>query len=390
MLLERGLFPHSPMPFNGTLTDSSYTSPLLQRSLYVGLHSSVVSSAASMVSPEVFYGNLSTASTSGVVLSMLHYNMNRIKENALTSGLLSYHNGQLHDVPGSATPYQPYTLFAVAPVNAEAWGTTVTFTLSSMLRMTNSTAAISQLQIDPGDGGGYRTIAFNNPLTVTYPTAGQKVVRVALTPSGGQTLRSHFRLTVHPTAQPPQPSPYDYSDVAIPFAPVQGVHSGGVAFVKYSTSNPSQTLRKPLIVAEGIDPSSVLSFIPNYSFDYFVDILDNVNLGGGISFYDALLSEYDIVFLDGIVGGMMKEVGYRHWNVPNPADNSSGFTALPSVIRYDDTCYYKNRMSFFWTSTEYNPYQNYKYSISSKFETIVRGAFPMQSGFSIRCIQNYQ
>lgn len=54
MLLERGLFPHSPMPFNGTLTDSSYTSPLLQRSLYVGLHSSVVSSAASMVSPEVF------------------------------------------------------------------------------------------------------------------------------------------------------------------------------------------------------------------------------------------------------------------------------------------------------------------------------------------------
>jgi hypothetical protein len=153
MLLERGLFPHSPMPFNGTLTDSSYTSPLLQRSLYVGLHSSVVSSAASMVSPEVFYGNLSTASTSGVVLSMLHYNMNRIKENALTSGLLSYHNGQLHDVPGSATPYQPYTLFAVAPVNAEAWGTTVTFTLSSLLRMTNSTAAISQLQIDPGDGG---------------------------------------------------------------------------------------------------------------------------------------------------------------------------------------------------------------------------------------------
>ncbi|NHB69961.1 hypothetical protein, partial [Perlabentimonas gracilis] len=298
MLLERGLFPHSPMPFNGTLTDSSYTSPLLQRSLYVGLHSSVVSSAVSMASPEEFYGNLSTASTSGVVLSMLHYNMNRIKENALTTGLLSYHNGQLHDVPGSATPYQPFTLFAVAPVNAEAWGTTVTFTLNSLLRMTNSTAPISQLQIDPGDGGGYRTIAFNTPLSVTYPTAGQKVVRVALTPSGGQTLRSHFRLTVHPTAQPPQPSPYDVSDDAITFEPVTGVHSGGVVFVKYSTSNPSQTLRKPLIVAEGIDPSSVLSFIPNYSFDYFIDKLDYVNLGGGISFYDALLSEYDIVFLD--------------------------------------------------------------------------------------------
>lgn len=164
--------------------------------------------------------------------------------------------------------------------------------------MTNSTAAISQLQIDPGDGGGYRTIAFNNPLTVTYPTAGQKVVRVALTPSGGQTLRSHFRLTVHPTAQPPQPSPYDVSEDAIPFAPVQGVHSGGVAFVKYSTSNPSQTLRRPLVVAEGIDPSSVLTFIPNYSFyDFYRKLLDT-ELDDGSTFWSALISEYDIVFLD--------------------------------------------------------------------------------------------
>ncbi len=297
MLLERGLFPHSPLPFNGILTDSSFTTPLLQRSLYVGLHSSVVS-LIGMTSPEVFYGNLSAASPDGVELSMLHYNMNRIKDNAMSSGLLSYQNGQLHDVPGSATPYQPFTLFAVAPVNAEAWGTTVTFTLSSLLHMTNSTAPISLLQIDPGDGGGYRTIAFNAPLSVTYPTAGQKVVRVALTPSGGQTLRSHFRLTVHTTTQPPQPSPYDYSDDAIPFAPVQGVHSGGVAFVKYSTGNTSQTLRNPLIVAEGIDPSSVLSIIPNYSFYDFYRKLWDVSLDGGSRFWNALISEYDIVFLD--------------------------------------------------------------------------------------------
>jgi hypothetical protein len=70
-----------------------------------------------------------------------------------------------------------------------------------------------------------------------------------------------------------------------------------VAFVKYSTSNPSQTLRKPLIVAEGIDPSSVLSFIPNYSFDYFVYKLLDVPLNGS-TFWSALIGEYDIVFLD--------------------------------------------------------------------------------------------
>lgn len=333
MLVERGLFPHSPMPFNGTLTDSSYNTPLLQRSLYAGLHSSVISGAVSLASPELFYGNLNTANTGGVVLSMLHYNMTRIKDNAISLGLLSYRNGKLYDVTGSATPYQPFTFFAVAPVNAEAWGTTITFTLSSHLRMTNSTSNISQQQIDPGDGGGYRTFAFNTPLTVTYPTAGQKVVRMALTPSGGQTLRSHFRLTVHPTAQPPQPSPYDYSDDAILFEPVQGVHSGGVAFVKYSTSNPAQSLRKPLIVAEGIDPSSVLSFIPNNSINNFYGTTYNVILNGGERFWNALISEYDIVFLDYTNGvddifrnarllvQLIEWVNQQKTNVPNAQPN---------------------------------------------------------------------
>lgn len=121
---------------------------------------------------------------------------------------------------------------------------------------------------------------------------------MALTPNGGQTLRSHFRLTVHPTAQPPLPSPYDYSDDAIAFDPVTGVHSGGVVFVKYSTGNSAQTLRKPLIVAEGFDPSSVLTFILNNSINNFYWDTYNLILDDGNRFWNTLISEYDIVFLD--------------------------------------------------------------------------------------------
>jgi hypothetical protein len=87
MLVDRGLFAYSPIPFNGTLTDSSYTTPLMQRALYDGLYTSVVTSTVTLVSPKVFYENLDAASTNGVVLSMLHYNMDRIKDNAIEAGL---------------------------------------------------------------------------------------------------------------------------------------------------------------------------------------------------------------------------------------------------------------------------------------------------------------
>lgn len=99
---------------------------------------------------------------------------------------------------------------------------------------------------------------------------------------------------------------------------------------------------------------------------------------------------------NGVVGGRMKEVGYRHWNRPNPADNSSGFTALPSGNRCGDTYYYKNEIALFWSSTEYyvDSIPDIKgkilwmRSISDMFTGIVRGAYPKDAGKCVRCIRN--
>ncbi|MDD3568613.1 MAG: fibrobacter succinogenes major paralogous domain-containing protein [Bacteroidales bacterium] len=99
---------------------------------------------------------------------------------------------------------------------------------------------------------------------------------------------------------------------------------------------------------------------------------------------------------NGVVGGRMKEVGYRHWNAPNPADNSSGFTALPSGNRYGDIYYYKNERALFWTSTEYyvDTIPDIKgkilwmRGIGSLFPSIGRQAYPKDAGKCVRCIRN--
>jgi len=91
-----------------------------------------------------------------------------------------------------------------------------------------------------------------------------------------------------------------------------------------------------------------------------------------------------------VAGGKMKEIGTIHWTTPNNgADNSSGFTALPSGnhVQYGffntigETCCW-------WSSTEWDnvniftPYLNYD---SGEIHLL---NFDRNGGFSIRCIKD--
>lgn len=298
MLLDYGVFLNSPYPFNGVLTDSSYTAIDVVKNLYSGLYSSIVTSSVSIVNPDTFFERISTSmnsSPSELLIPVIYFNTNRIKSNALDMGLLTYQNGQFHDVTGSASPYEVFDLFAASPIKSTMHGGRVNFKLQSDLYITNTTKSVSLAEIDPNDGGGYRTINFSSPLSVNYTTFGEKVIRIAFTFSDGKKLYSQFKLVVDAQIQQ---SPADYSDLAQPFNPVAGRHSGGDVYVKYASSNTAKRLKRPLIVAEGFDPSSLLTTVPNMSIDAFLRKLNVVYLENGQSFYAVLLSNYDIVYLD--------------------------------------------------------------------------------------------
>jgi uncharacterized protein (TIGR02145 family) len=89
-------------------------------------------------------------------------------------------------------------------------------------------------------------------------------------------------------------------------------------------------------------------------------------------------------------GGKLKEVGTLHWKTPNTgADNSTGFSALPSGIRYFDGTF--NSVSYFtsfWSSTEYN--DNKGWYLSLYFSDAIAGMnkSSKKNGFSVRCIMD--
>jgi uncharacterized protein (TIGR02145 family) len=93
---------------------------------------------------------------------------------------------------------------------------------------------------------------------------------------------------------------------------------------------------------------------------------------------------------DAAAGGKMKETGTTHWNSPNTgADNSSGFTALPSGARnMGGTFAFLGQSGFWWSSTSKYDYEAWTRLIENNYAKINHYADFQSSGFSVRCVKD--
>ena len=94
-----------------------------------------------------------------------------------------------------------------------------------------------------------------------------------------------------------------------------------------------------------------------------------------------------------VAGGHLKEPGFCHWEDPNTdADNSSGFTGLPSGNRglsLLNPFVGITLFTYFWTSTPYlGGADGYAYQLRYVDGTVVRGFFTVRNGFAVRLIKD--
>jgi uncharacterized protein (TIGR02145 family) len=89
-------------------------------------------------------------------------------------------------------------------------------------------------------------------------------------------------------------------------------------------------------------------------------------------------------------GGKLKESGITHWSGPNKgADNSAGFTALPSGIRYFDGSFAS--MSYFtaiWTASEAGTDNLWYVGLYYGDPSVNINQRSKKHGFSVRCIKD--
>lgn len=246
-----------------------------------------------------------TGGTLPVPIPLLIGQYNTVKSNAFSSNLLSYNSStrKVYDVAGrTQSPYDLKNLFAACPNRKETVTGNETFVFQSNLIWNNTGKTINQLQIDFSNGQGFQIITIGTPVTVSYADTGYKrwTIKATLSDNSVMQCYSDYRVlkaaSVAARFQTPQSTVPAWGFVNA----VAGVHSGATIWVNYSNRNRTNTLRKPLIVVEGYDVSTIA---PSLQFNYWIrDFIAAINepFDAGYDFNNQLddIAGYDLVFVD--------------------------------------------------------------------------------------------
>ena len=286
-------------PFNGALSDSNKLDIATWRKVYATLYTARIDGANPLGTLAAVNTTIETTESNfatSIPVPLLYADYNSIRTDAITSNLLSASNNQLFDVPGrTQSPYTTRKLFAGAPSIGYAYTGTPQVLFKPELFYNASGKTLNNIAVDFGDGRGYLNALWNTPLAGAYITTGVKQIKIKLvfTDNTFAECQSSIEILNLGAAQVRFAIP---ADATLLFN-ASANHAGGTVFIKYSGTNTVQKIKKPLIVAEGYDISSIAPKLQlNYSLQDFLNAINNT---GSYDFNIQLdLVGYDLIFLD--------------------------------------------------------------------------------------------
>ena len=262
---------------------------------------------------KAFFYNLNT---NIIPLTFIYQKYNLIRQTALSQGLfkIAADSVGILDVAGRPTsPYDPYEIFAFAPFKTNITQfNAIQFTLPSDLFYMQG---ITSVDIDFGDGAGFRTITKGGTASIYYATEGTKYITARINTTGGtrtaKCLINYKRPSVYTKPDYSlnfQVAPVYTSDAqylggsfAQTNSPVIPCGDGSFIDQLLCSQNPNANIEvingcdrvfdKPIIVVEGFDPDGSLTIgeledrfgtrnfmktMQSYGYDFvFVDFTKN-------------------------------------------------------------------------------------------------------------------
>jgi hypothetical protein len=307
-LEEYGL-PAIPMAtYNGSLGQSNYLELNLWRLLYFQLYTSYCQNGTNSMTPITTVNNIIKQNDSAHLptpLAVLIGQYNTVKSNAFSSNLLSYNAAtrQVQDVPGrTQSPYDSKRLFAAAPTWQYSHTGTESFVFKPSMVWGNSNLTVTQMQVDFKNGEGFKTMQPNVPVTVTYADTGYYAWTIKATLSDNSIVQCYAEYFVlfKQTGQ----QRYTVPNIVTPswgtIAPVNGVHNGGTISIVYSNKQRTNTLRKPLIIAENMDANGIAPSLQRTSYT-ITDFINQINATNPAYDFNNQLDDiagYDLVFIN--------------------------------------------------------------------------------------------
>jgi hypothetical protein len=303
MLLDYAMEFTNMSNYNGNvLTDTNYVDQAAYWDIYRTLYTARIHTSAAALNlnnlDSEWYNNRQPGR---ITLAGMYFQYARFRNDAVSSNKLTISNEKVLDKYVSGTwqnPYQTERVFAVAPGTKVYVGLNQQLLLPTSLWESNEISSISSLEVDAGDGLGFRIMNVGQALSVVYPDTGRKEIKYRLNLSNGTTVVSHSEIDIRPADDdlPTFPSVNNPCHLCQITAtePYLGQYAQGYIRIRYA--NPDNVLRKPLIVVEGFDPYHILT--PELRFGEDLEESFVKNLRRSENLKDLVDESYDVIYVD--------------------------------------------------------------------------------------------
>ncbi len=199
-------------------------------------------------------------------ISIIDFEFNRIKEEYLHNGVFIETDSILIVNDADTSAFTTHRAIAASCLTYNVFGDDIKFILPENLFFTNITGEeLKSIEIDFGNGQGYRHVEFDEIITVSYPTVSDYFeVKIRITHQDINTEEeniyySHFYFFKMRGDYPPHyhnknnsyfPSEYDTPD-----------KERGIEYhILFNENNESGKLRRPFIVCDGFDPGNMRTY----------------------------------------------------------------------------------------------------------------------------------
>lgn len=314
LLVDYGVNFADPKTYNGSvLHDSTLIENTVFSNLYLALFTSRFNNSISMRHPSIHDSLFDVERQAEVItLSGLLFRYNSIDPNANTNGKLDVVNGQLKDkyVNGIwQNPYQEFTSLAITPSINYYELSYGAVRLPSNLWLSNMGADVNSIQFDAGDGQGYRTVTMDNNIPFNYADTGWKhwVFRVNLV--GGQQLYTHTKVHITNTSNLAGSGGGNLAQRGTALRKktitatkaYNGVFGSASIIISYRNDNDT-VIRKPLIVAEGLDIGHITKPENPEGANTYEEFIERIRNSESNNLrqllFNGVTSEYDLIYVN--------------------------------------------------------------------------------------------
>ncbi|MCL9804769.1 T9SS type A sorting domain-containing protein [Flavobacterium amniphilum] len=232
-------------------------------------------------------------------IGFIHTEFEIPSKEAYQRGLVSIENNKARRNSPSYI-FNKHTNTIVSPLAVRKKGVNTTFLFDSKYFINTTADKIKTIRTDFGDGKGYINTELDNPVSVSYPTEGQKELHFEITFENGKKIIRNSALTVTYSnadiSRLFRRTPVLITATRTPDLALYGENDLSAGKCEYEIfTSPDGIFDKPIYVVDGFDPSDSRNTTAVYNLLTYTDTNGNTqNLGDRIRNQEG----YDIVVVN--------------------------------------------------------------------------------------------